>query len=126
MTATSRLLKALFLCVGLVLLPLVAAAQNPSTLRVTVRDETEAALVHAFVTLVDPLGRELKVLVNESGVAGFTGLAPGAHQIKVEAEGFQGFAGPFNVRRGANTAIATLTVAMREEVFVTELSAEAR
>jgi hypothetical protein len=126
MAATSHWLKALFVLVWCVGLPLAAEAQNQSTLRVTVRDETEAALIHAVVTLADANGVERQVLVDESGVAAFTGLAPGPHQIKVEAAGFQGFAGPYTIRRGNNTAIATLTVAIREEVFVLEQSAASR
>ena len=119
----SRFLHALTLIACLMAIPLTAAAQNNSTLRVTVRDETEAALIHATVALVDPGGVEKQVLVDQTGVAAFTGLIPGTYQIRVEAEGFQGFAGPFNVRRGNNNAIATLTVAIREEVFVNEIDA---
>jgi hypothetical protein len=108
------------------ILPSAAWAQGQSTLRVTVRDETQSALIHAVVTLIDAAGLERQVLVDESGVASFTALAPGAHQVKVEAEGFQGYTVPFTVRRGNNTAIATLTVAIREEVFVREESAATR
>ena len=73
------------------LLPVAAAAQNQSALRVTVRDETEAVLIHAIVTLIDPSGLEKQTVVDQTGVAAFTGLIPGAYQIKVEAEGFQAF-----------------------------------
>src|SRR5688500_15788237 len=102
MLATSRSVCALFLFVGALLLPAAAAAQNQSTLRVTVRDETQAALIHAVVTLGDATGIERQTLVDESGVAAFTGLMPGVYQIKVEAEGFQSFAGPFTMKRGNN------------------------
>lgn len=107
-------------------LPIAAMAQGQSTLRVTVRDETESALIHAVVSISDAAGLERQVLVDENGVATFTALVPGPHQVKVEAEGFQGYTVPFNVRRGNNTAIATLTVAIREEVFVTDESAATR
>jgi hypothetical protein len=103
-----------------------ALAQGSSTLRVTVRDETASALIHAVVTLIDAAGLERQMLVDESGVAAFTTLLPGAYQVKVDAEGFQGYTVPFTVRRGNNTAIATLTVAIREEVFVNEESAATR
>src|SRR5688500_13392470 len=93
----------MFLCS--VLLPLTASAQNQSALRVTVRDETQAALIHAVVTLVDAAGVEKQVLVDEGGVAAFNSLAPGNYQVRVEAEGFQPFAGPFTMKRGNNTAI---------------------
>jgi hypothetical protein len=111
-----------FACV----LPIAAAAQNQSTLRVTVRDETEAALIHAIVTVIDPTGAEKQTVVDQTGVAAFTGLVPGPYQIKVEAEGFQGFTVSFTVRRGNNNAMATLTVAIREEVFVQEKDAASR
>jgi hypothetical protein len=110
----------------LCLLPVAAAAQGQSTLRVTVRDETQAALIHAVVTVIAPTGAQGQALVDESGNANFGGLAPGVYQVRVEAEGFQGYTVPFTVKRGANSAIATLTVALREEVIVKEESAEAR
>ncbi|MGQ0737007.1 MAG: carboxypeptidase regulatory-like domain-containing protein [Acidobacteriota bacterium] len=116
-TPKSLLVAALF---GSLLVPHVAAAQNQSTLRVTVRDETEAALIHAVVAVIDANGVERQVLVDESGVAVFSNLLPGPHQVRVEAQGFQGYTVPFNVRRGNNTAVATLTVAIREDVFVRE------
>jgi len=108
------------------LLPVAAFAQAQSTVRITVRDETEAALIHATVTLTDSAGVPRQVLVDESGVATFTGLIPGTYQITVEAEGFQGFTGQVAVRRGNNSAIATLTVAFRERIEVTEISAADR
>jgi hypothetical protein len=107
-------------------LPAAAFAQAQSTLRVTVRDETEAALIHAIVTLTDSAGTSKQVLVDESGVARFSDLAQGAHQITVEAEGFQSFTGPITLQRGVNTAIATLTVSLREQIEVTEIGADAR
>jgi hypothetical protein len=117
-------LALMFLCS--VLLPLTASAQNQSALRVTVRDETQAALIHAVVTLVDAAGVEKQVLVDEGGVAAFNSLVPGNYQVRVEAEGFQPFAGPFTMKRGNNTAIATLTVAIREDIVVNEESAATR
>ena len=87
---------------------------------------TEAALIHAVVAVIDALGVEKQVLVDESGVAVFSNLVPGNHQVRVEAEGFQGYTVPYTVKRGNNTAIATLTVALREDVFVQEESAAAR
>ena len=118
----------LCLFVWCALVPVAAFAQagGQSTLRVTVRDETEAALIHATVTLTDSTGVPRQVLVDQSGVASFTGLTPGPYQIAVEAEGFQSFAGPYTMRRGNNTAVATLTVAFREQVEVKEITAEAR
>ncbi len=106
------------------LTPTAAAAQAPqSTLRIRVQDETQAALIHATVTITDPKGVERQVLVNEAGEVTF-GLAPGTYQLKVEAEGFRGYTVSYNVRRGNNSAVATLPVALAEEIVVREQSAE--
>jgi hypothetical protein len=126
MIATPRWFRALFVFTWCVLLPVAASAQGNATLRVTVRDETEAALIHATVTLTDASGVPRQVLVDESGVATFTGLVQGSYQIAVDAEGFQSFAGPLTLRRGNNTAVATLLVAFREQIEVKEISADAR
>ena len=61
--------------------------------------------------------RRRQALVDESGNANFGGLMPGVYQVRVEAEGFQGYTVPFTVKRGANNAVATLVVAIREEVL---------
>jgi hypothetical protein len=126
MIATSRLFGALLVFAWCAVLPVTVFAQGNASLRVTVRDETEAALVHALVTVTDATGMPRQVLVDESGVASFAGLAPGTHQIAVEAEGFQSFAGSVTLRRGNNAAIATLMVALREQIEVREISADAR
>jgi hypothetical protein len=126
MIATSRVFRSLFVFAWCALLPAAALAQANASLRVTVRDETEAALIHATVTLVDADGVPRTVLVNESGVAIFSELRQGTYQITVDAEGFQSFTGPVTLRRGNNDAIATLMVTFREQVEVTELSADTR
>jgi hypothetical protein len=48
-----------------------------STLRVTVLDQTEAALVIAQVTVVDSRGGEYTAAVDDRGIAVFENLAPG-------------------------------------------------
>ncbi|MBA3270157.1 MAG: TonB-dependent receptor [Acidobacteria bacterium] len=126
MTVTPRFFRALFLFAWCALLPVAAFAQAQSSLRVTVRDETEAALIHATVTLTDPLGVPREMLVDEAGVAAVDALMPGTYRIAVAADGFRGFAGPLVLKRGLNAAVATLTVAMREDVFVNDISADSR
>ena len=122
---TRVLVRALVVALGCLVLPVVAAAQNQSTLRITVQDETRAALIHAVVTLTDLAGVERQVLVNQStGEAVFTGLVPGTYQITIAAEGFRGYTVSYNVRRGNNTASAMLPVALAEEIVVNEPSAE--
>lgn len=125
-TRTSLVSRVVVLSVCGLLVSASAWAQGQSTLSVTVRDETEAALIHATVTVTDANGIPRQVLVDGSGVATFAGLAPGPYQIAVEAEGFQGFAGTMTLRRGNNNAVATLLVAFREQVEVREMSPEER
>jgi hypothetical protein len=126
MIATPHVLHRLVVFAFCALLPIAAFAQGNASLRVTVRDETEAALIHATVTLTDANGIPRQVLVDESGVASFTGVAQGGYTISVDAAGFQSFSGPITLRRGNNDAIATLLVAFREEIEVKEISADAR
>lgn len=126
MIATSHVFRLVLVFAWCAWLPAVALAQANASLNVTVRDETEAALIHATVSIVDGSGLPRQMLVNESGVATFAGLSPGAHQITVEAAGFQSFSGPITLRRGNNTAIATLLVAYREDVEVREIDPDAR
>ena len=61
--------------------PVLAADAPPaatSDLKVTVQDQTGAALIIASVTLVDATGAEQTVKVDDHGVATFTGLATGS------------------------------------------------
>jgi hypothetical protein len=124
MRPVTRSFVALLVACAALALPALAEAQNQSTLRIRVQDETQSALIHAVVTLTDPAGVERQVLVNQSGEALFTGLAMGTYQVKVEAEGFRGYTASYNVRRGNNNAMATLPVALAEEIFVNEPTAE--
>jgi hypothetical protein len=126
MSATARGFRVLLVCAWCVWLPAAAFAQAHASLRVTVRDETEAALIHATVTLTDANGLPRRVLVDQGGVATFLELMQGTYQVLVEAEGFQSFTGPITLRRGNNTAIATLMVSFREQVEVKEIGADAR
>ena len=126
MMATPRSFRVLFVFAWCALLPVATYAQGNASLRVTVRDETEAALIHATVSLTDATGVPRQTNVDESGVASFTGVSSGAHTITVEAAGFQSFTGPITLRRGDNAAIATLLVALREDIEVKEISAESR
>ncbi len=112
----------LLACIVL-LLPALAAAQGQSTLHIRVQDETQAVLIHALVAITDPAGVERQVLVNETGEVTFS-MAPGEYRIKVEAEGFRGTDVLFTVKRGTNNVVATLSVALAEEIVVNEPSSE--
>src|SRR3990170_5998239 len=73
-----------------------------STLRVTVLDQTDAALIIAQVSIVDARGVEQAAAVDDRGVATFENLAPGTYQVKAQAESFRPLTTPVNVRRGDN------------------------
>ena len=90
------------------------------SLRVTVLDQTEAALVIARVTIVDTSGVEHASAVDERGVAVFDNLAPGTYQVKATAESFRPIATPFNVRRGDNRTTLRLAVATIEQTVVVQ------
>jgi hypothetical protein len=91
-----------------------------SSLRVTVLDPTEAALVIADVTIVNAAGTELTVHVDERGVALFENLTPGVYQVKAEAESFRPLTTPFTVRRGENRTTVRLALAAIEQTVTVE------
>jgi hypothetical protein len=98
-----------------------------STLRVTVLDPTEAALIIAQVTIVDSRGGEQTATVDDRGVAVFENLMPGTYQVKAAAESFRPIATPFNVRRGDNRTTLRLALATIEQtVFVQDQNAADR
>ncbi len=91
-----------------------------STLRVTVLDQTEAALVIAEVTIIDSRGAEQTVTVDDRGVAVFEQLNPGTYQVKASADSFRPIATPFNVRRGENRTTLRLALATIEQTVVVQ------
>ena len=90
------------------------------TLRVTVLDQTEAALVIAQVTLVDANGVGRTSPVDDRGLAVFENLNPGTYQVKATADSFRPIATPFNVRRGENRTTLRLAVATIEQTVVVQ------
>lgn len=104
----------------------VAAAQAVqgagvgSTLRVTVLDQTEAALIIAQVTVVDGRGAEHSATVDQNGIAVFENLAPGNYQVKASADSFRPITTPFNVRRGDNRTTLRLALATIEQTVVVQ------
>ena len=89
-----------------------------STLRVTVLDPTEAALVIARVTVVDARGVEQTAAVDDRGIAVFENLNPGNYQVKATADSFRPIATPVNVRRGDNRTTFRLALATIEQTVV--------
>ena len=92
------------------------------TLRITVLDQTEAALVIAQVTVVDANGVEHVSAVDSRGLAVFENLNPGTYQVKATAESFRPIATPITVRRGDNRTTLRLAVATIEQTVVVPTS----
>ena len=90
------------------------------SLRVTVLDQTEAALVIAQVTIADANGVEHTASVNDRGIAEFVGLTPGVYQIKATADSFRPLTTPFTVRRGENRTTLRLALATIEQSVVVQ------
>lgn len=98
-----------------------------SSLRVTVLDQTDAALIIAQVTVVDSKGVEQTLPVDERGVAEFFALTPGQYQVKASAESFRTLTTPYNVRQGRNQTTLRLALATIEQsVLVQDQSAADR
>lgn len=90
------------------------------TLRVTVLDQTEAALIIAQVTVTEGAGVALTAAVDGRGVAVFEGLNPGTYQVTAAADSFRPIAVPVNVRRGDNRTTLRLAVAAIEQTVVVQ------
>ena len=91
-----------------------------SSLRVTVLDQTDAALVIASVTLTDTRGIEQTRPVDDHGVAVFENLAPGSYQVRATADAFRPITTPFNVRRGENRTTLRMAMATIEQTVVVQ------
>jgi hypothetical protein len=91
-----------------------------STLRVTVLDQTEAALIIAQVSIVDARGVEQSATVDDRGVATFENLVPGSYQVRASAESFRTITTPVTVRRGENRTTLRLALATIEQTIVVE------
>ena len=91
-----------------------------SSLRVTVLDQTDAALIIAQVSIVDSRGVEQTAVVDDRGVALFDNLTPGTYQMKAQAESFRPLTTPYTVRRGENRTTLRLALATIEQAVVVE------
>ena len=91
-----------------------------SSLRVTVLDQTDAALIIAQVSVVDGRGVEQSATVDQRGVATFENLTPGQYQVKAAAESFRTITTPFTVRRGDNRTTLRLALATIEQTVTVE------
>jgi len=120
-----RLLLAL-LSAMLMINPVLAQTRRPvdARLRVTVVDQTGAAIPNARVTI----NKQSQTLTtNKLGEINFTELAPGKYQLQVTAEGFAPLTvKDVNVRAGANDIEIKLDVAgVQDEITVGQDKREA-
>lgn len=121
-----KLLFATLAAAAVLALPAAASAQVvqgtgvAATLRVTVLDQTDAALVIATVSVVDSRGVEVSAAVDDRGVAVFENLAPGAYQIAARADSFRAISTPYTVRRGDNRTTLRMALATIEQAVVVE------
>jgi len=111
---------------ALLLLPGVARAADEAAvpaaeLKVTVVDQTGAALIIARVTIVADAGTPRTLQVDDKGVATFSDLTAGTFTLKAEAESFQSYEGPVTLKKGTNAVTIKLPLAgLTESVVVTE------
>jgi hypothetical protein len=101
-----------------------AAAPTAGEVKVTVLDQTGAALIIASVTVVDSSGVEKTVKVDDHGVATFAGLVPGEYTLKAEAESFQSYEGKVTIKKGVSQITLSLPLAGLNEQVVVRNSAE--
>ena len=104
----------------------VAQSRGGASVRITVLDETAAVLPGASVLLVGDDGVEHTLQVDDTGVASAADLAPGSYTVGASFPGFRPATGTLNLKRGANQSTLRLTVAMKEEVTVTDVDAAER
>jgi len=119
----SNLVAAVAFAVGVTSMASAQSVQGSgvgANLRVTVLDQTEAALVIAQVTVVDGRGVERSAAVDDHGVAVFENLAPGTYQVKAAAESFRPIATPYNVKRGDNRTTLRLALATIQQTVVVQ------
>ena len=94
-------------------------APGPADLKVTVLDQTGAALVTATVTVIDETGAARTYPVDPRGQVALAALSLGTYTVKVEADAFQSFEGPLTLKKGANAVTVTLPLAgLSEDVVV--------
>ena len=100
-----------------------------STLRVTVLDQTDAALRHrAWSRSSMRAGSSRRRRSTIAASPSFENLKPGTYQVKATADSFRPIATPFNVRRGENrtTLRAGRSPSIEQTVVVQDQSAADR
>jgi hypothetical protein len=118
--------KLIALLVVLVALPALAQDRRAS-LRVTIVDQTGAAIVSAAVRVMPSAGAPIDLASNDRGQAVLSDLPAGSARLHVEAAGFAPYDAEVNLRRGGNNRTVTLQLAsLQEELVVTDRDAGSR
>jgi hypothetical protein len=121
--AVRLLLLLVVLAVGATPSTASTEAAGPADLKVTVVDQTGAALITASVMVVDETGAERTAQADARGQVTLAGLPLGPVTVRVQADAFQTFEGPLTLKRGANGITVTLPLAGLSEEVVVETDA---
>lgn len=98
-----------------------ALGQQRASLRVTVTDQTGAAIVGASIRVTPEGGTAVDLASDNRGQGHMTDLAAGRAQLRVEARGFAVNEAHVNLRRGNNHQTVTLRIAsLQEQLVVTD------
>jgi hypothetical protein len=117
-------------CISLFLLASPAFAQTEAAqteLRLTVVDQTDAAVAGATVTVTRPDGSTQNGTTDPRGQVTLEALPMAPVQVQVEFPGFELFDGSLTLVSGRNDATATLTIAgFEEEILVADTTLDDR
>ena len=104
-----------------------AFAQNVASLRLTIVDQTRAAIVGAAVRVMPEGGAPTELASDGRGQAVLADLALGVVRVHIEAAGFAPYDADITLRRGNNNRTVTLRLAsLQEELVVTDADAGSR
>ncbi|MGH9572040.1 MAG: carboxypeptidase-like regulatory domain-containing protein, partial [Candidatus Acidiferrales bacterium] len=103
------------------------AQSDLGTISGFVKDQSNAVIANAKITLTNESGVERSANTNESGYYSVTNLPPGLYSVKADAPGFQQFESDSNkLDSSANLLVnATLTIGASSQKITVSATAEA-
>ncbi|HKV48957.1 MAG TPA: carboxypeptidase-like regulatory domain-containing protein, partial [Candidatus Acidoferrales bacterium] len=106
---------------------LAFAQSDLGTISGFVKDQSNAVIANAKITLTNQSGVERSTTTNESGYYSVTNLPPGLYSVKADAAGFQQFESDSNkLDSSANLLVnATLTIGASSQKITVSATAEA-
>lgn len=106
---------------------LAFAQSDLGTISGFVKDQSNAVIANAKITLANQSGVERSTTTNESGYYSVTNLPPGLYTVKADAPGFQEFESDSNkLDSSANLLVnATLTIGASSQKITVSATAEA-